>query len=384
MGSFTPSHSQWWGKIARSVFPWICILCLLEVGATFSFFLVLSSLSKFTDDSGVPVPVVSLSTCGCILSAHLDLCLSSVFKCSPVRYFSMGVFPLILTFSLVSEISYSWKPILQVKTKSRKAFSILASVSAFLLPPGHLSLFSPLLHFIFMSEFCQDSFPHLWSCKSHDKFTWLYCSSVQTWAWTRWNRISALLDSSLQGYLLWDPSKKIQEQHKICFSKIVAQDPAFLPILQGKGSSGRTSSSSPGCLQQTLTISLILLILTHRLSWLITCAKAKLNTTTPLSHLEGDSYFQSQSILPKNSQSIQNNLEWEKAHNVSCSSLWSKQSQLQGQNGLLKSFSTPVLKTSTEGAYTNSWRTYSAVQQSSWWKILISNLKNKIYSFSNI
>lgn len=105
--------------------------------------------------------------------SSFDLCLSSAFKCSLVRYFSMRVSSLILTFSLISEISSSWKPILQVKTKSSKVFSILASVSVFLLPPGHLSPFPPLLHVISMSEFCHESFLYLWRCKSHDKFTWL-------------------------------------------------------------------------------------------------------------------------------------------------------------------------------------------------------------------
>lgn len=115
-------------------------------------------------------------------------------------------------------------------------------------------------------------------------------------------------------------------------------------------------------------------ILTHKLSWLITCAKTKLNTTTLPSHLKGDSFsFQSQPIVPKNSVSIQDNLVWEKPRKASCSTFWPKQSQLWGQNWLLRSFSTRVMKTSVEGAYTNSWTTCSAAQLSSWWNILISN-----------
>lgn len=206
----------------------------------------------------------------------------------------------------------------------------------------------------------------------------LLISTNRSWAWC-W--ISVLLDSSLQSNLSWDPSKKILEHHKVGFSNIMAWDPAFCLFFRAK------------VLQEELFLPHQVLCsrhaqyhwsysawvtLIHKLSWLIFCAKTKLNTTTLLSHLKDDSFsFYSQPILPKNSASIQDNLVWEKPHKVSCATFWPKQSQLWGQNCLLKSFSAPVLKTSIGGACTNSCSTCSAAQLSSWWNILISNLKIK-------
>lgn len=102
-----------YGEDYQPAAPRSSFLALLEKGVTFGLFQSSGTspssheLSKTVRTGRTMMPASFLSTCGCILSGHLDLCLSSVLKCSLVRYFSMRVSSLLQTFSLVSEISYS-------------------------------------------------------------------------------------------------------------------------------------------------------------------------------------------------------------------------------------------------------------------------------------
>lgn len=113
-------QSDWGGKAPLAFTPNLLLRAdSVKRGATLAFFHFSGIFSHHHDYSKIKNPSSSLSTCGCIPSASMDL-----FKISLTRsFFTEGKHELFQIFQLASEARDLWMSALSVKTEAKQELS---------------------------------------------------------------------------------------------------------------------------------------------------------------------------------------------------------------------------------------------------------------------